>query len=368
MKKCFYSCARLGSIATVTLLAGCATFNNSEPPAIEPTVAGKTYHSLSDVQCQPLTMASGKNRAKVVVNEFTSRLEQPEGKTPIVAFSVPGNGYHQISIDSYVVKSVVKSAVKSGAGQGGEELFYPEIALLDQNSQLISKLDSHSVGYKKPGFTTPEGVGASFTIDNRALSGRKAHCIVIYTTDDLRQKKTTLINDAKEYARVRGVVPPPIPDPIARHGDTGNLAITIKSSETFGAAPVAVTPPAQSVMPTPAQLPETDNYLSSVKEHYVSGVRNALEQGEISKALDLRSELKEVSKATESFFISQYGKPKDQLAVPAAPEKAGYATEVMHHLQGSIVEKLKRGEGAAALKQVDKLRAVQEEVDRLFDR
>ena len=217
---------RLVAAGCFALLAGCSALMPAEQAAPKVVTPGKVYHSLAELKCLPLPEGAAQGRTRIILNESTQQLELPSGRTPVVAYDVPQSGYHKVSVKSYVIKDA----------RGRDELFFPEVALLDQHQQLISKIDPNVLKHQKPGFVTSEGVQATFDIDNRALSGRKTACLIVYTTDKLRREKTTLINQAKEYAKARGTEPLPVPDPVARHGNRGSLSIILKSHETYGSA------------------------------------------------------------------------------------------------------------------------------------
>ncbi|KEQ19437.1 hypothetical protein GZ78_05685 [Endozoicomonas numazuensis] len=350
-------------LAPFVFLTGCSyldihdTFQEETPEQVESE--GKLYDSIKGIKCQSLKFPEGKSRARVVVNEFTSRLKQPSGETPFLAFKLPETGVHKVIIDSYVIK------------EGDQEaLFYPEIVLLDKKGSIVGRVPKSQVKYRKPGFTTPEGIEAQFVVDNRIPSAERATCMLIYTTDALRQGKTTLINEQVAFAKARGVVPPPVPDPVALHGIQGHLGITMKSSGAFTSEVVPL-PVATSMTALTADLPPAveDSFSKEVKQHYVDAVNKSLKSGSISHALDARSELRNIVRATEGYFVSQYGKSAEQLSAPKAPDnKAGYAGKVLYHYQMQIADHLKSGQGAAALQTVDQVKSIQEEVDQLFNK
>ncbi|WP_461535618.1 MalM family protein [Spongorhabdus nitratireducens] len=338
------------------------------PKAVTP---GKVYRSLAELKCMPLPDGAVQGRTRIILNESTQQLELPSGKTPFVAYDVPQTGYHKITVKSYVIKD----------SRGKDELFFPEVALLDQHQQLISKIDPNVLKHQKPGFVTSEGVQATFDIDNRALGGRKTACLVVYTTDKLRGEKTTLVNQAKEYANARGIQPLPVPDPIARHGNYGSLNITLKSHEAYGAAALAITPvvaaaiaPAlasdrvEAMKPGPVSLPKEDKGFVEMQTYYISQVKQALSDKRLPEALKLRSQLRDIAQATEGYFVSQYGKSGDAVSLPQKPSEAGgYAAKALYQLQLKIAEQLKAGNGAGALQIVDQAHHFKSEIDQLFN-
>ncbi|WP_257280619.1 MalM family protein [Endozoicomonas sp. ISHI1] len=358
MKKQFlFACI----LAPVITLMGCSHFNSREETIKQPDSEGKVYNSVKDITCHPLRYPADKKQARIVVNEFTSRLKQSSGETPVLAFSLPQTGIHKVTINSYVVKDDDK-----------EQLFYPAVALLDQSHNIIAKVPERQIKYKKPGLTNAESIEAQFTIDNDKLSSEQAVCMLVYTTDELRKGKTTLMNEAKEYARAYGVVAPPVPDPVAIHGNAGHLAISIKSSEVAFAS-MPNTPLAASAAVIPGALSvEEDPFTKEVRQHYVDAVNKHLKSCDIARAMLARAELGNTLRDTEEYFVEQYGKPADKLNSPKTPGfedgYTEYAGKVLYHYQLQVYDYLKTGQGAAALKVIDQIKATLEKVDQLFDR
>lgn len=348
-------------------LSGCSVFQTeTRTEAVSDANRGKRFDSVADIICQPLVPVPGKDKTSVVVNEFTARLQQPSGMTPVLAYQIPVQGVHKISIDSYVIRHPGLSAFSLG----DSELFYPEIALLDEHNRVISKVDPAHVAYKKPGFTSEEGVGTSFTIDNRGSIPDKTACMLIYTTDSLRKKTTPLINEDKEYARVRGVVPPPIPDPVAQHGNFGHLRIKIQTEEAVMAVNPVVAAPVHRTVTKPVE-PEAsvpDANTEAIRSHYINGVRSDLEKGKISEALDKRAELKAVTSQTEHYFLKNFGKPASALPEIQSLTGSTYSEKASHTYIQRINHYLKTGKGSAALQLLDEVKQLQSDVDHLFDR
>ncbi|WOG29111.1 MalM family protein [Endozoicomonas sp. 8E] len=336
------------------VLTGCSHFNNREEVDFQPDSEGKVYNSVKHIACQPLRHPADKKQARIVVNEFTSRLKQSTGETPVLAFSLPPTGSHKVTVNSYVVREGDK-----------QQLFYPAIALLDQSNNIIARIPESQIKYKKPGFTSPESIEAQFVIDNDRRSNEQAVCMLIYTTDELRKGKTGLMNEAKAYAKAYGVVAPPVPDPLAIHGNTGHLAIGIKSSEV-ALASTAIVPEAATAVALPNAV--RDPFTKEVVQHYVDAVNKAFKSCNFGWAIVKRGELGNTFRDTKEYFVEQYGKPVDKLNAPKTPDAVdGYGGEVLYHYQLQIYEHLKAGQGAAALKVIDQIKAALDEVDKLFD-
>ncbi len=341
----------------VAFLSGCSMMEPKgiDAPPVSVSSPSQSFHALSEVSCQAMPLAPGKETFKAAISPAVDNIELASGQSPVLAYALPETGLHQVTVVSSVLRE----------GKGREEVFYPEVALLDRQGKVINTISADQVNYQKPGFLTDEGVATTFAFDNR--SQNPATCMVIYTTDEARKGKTKLLNEAKEYAKVRGTVALPVPDTYAKHGNTGKLAITLKSSATYAPAPVVAK--SVSVVQAPAVLAESDPFNEKVRAYYLKEVGDSLKQGQITKALDKRSELKEVAKATEGYFASQYQLGSGQVSKPTpVKNNEGFAGKALYHYQEKIADYLKAGKASSALKVVDDVRMVQEQVDQLFDR
>ena len=371
-KKIWQPAIKAAALVLVATGYGCSTFQTDKLVSMPDANQGKTFHSIADITCQPLPLMPGKDTARVVINEQTARLQLPSGLTPVLAYKIPGQGLHKIAIDSFVVRH----SGQSTAGSGDNELFYPEIALLNKDNVMTSKVDPHHVSYKMPGFTSEEGVGTSFTIDNRGSVADKPSCLLIYTTDDLREGTTTLTSEEKEYAKARGVVPNPGPDPVARHGNTGHLTIAMKSNGLVAVNPAIVpavmdhqgsATQATRQFAEPASL-TLDEHTREIRNHYLNGVKSALDQGNVTAALDRRAELKSVTADAEHYFLNNYGKSKAVIQSVGKNAGGSFADKARQLYKERMSDYLKQGKGSAALQLLDEVKALQADVDRLFDR
>ncbi|WP_263082008.1 MalM family protein [Endozoicomonas sp. Mp262] len=326
-----------------------------DAPPVSASRESRSFNSFSELICQAMPLVPGKHSFKVGVGQGNDTISLASGQSPVLTYGLPETGFHEITVASAVLHD----------GKGKEQIFYPQVSLLDREGNVVRTIGAEQVQYQKPGFMADEGVITSFVLDNRVQN--PATCMVVYTTDEARKGKTKLVNEAKEYAKVRGTVALPVPDTYAGHGNKGNLTITLKSSQAYTMTPVVA--PSVSVVKTPAVLPESDPFNKKVRAHYLNEVGDSLKQGEITKALDKRSELKEIARATEGYFASQYQLGMGQVTKPAPVKSSeGFAEKALHHYQEKIAGYLKAGQASSALKVVDDVRAMQEAVDQLFDR
>ena len=141
-----------------------------------------------------------------------------------------------------------------------------------------------------------------------ALGQQKLYVLVFTTEKDLQQT-TTLLDPAKAYAKGAGNAAPDIPDPIAKHTTDGVLKLKVKTNSTssvlvgplFGSSgPGPVT-----VGNTAAPAAKSEPMLSDTETYFNNGIKQAVKQGDIDKALKLMNEAERLgSKSARSTFIS----------------------------------------------------------------
>ncbi|MBS3007302.1 maltose operon protein MalM, partial [Klebsiella pneumoniae] len=140
-----------------------------------------------------------------------------------------------------------------------------------------------------------------------------------FTTPQDLQQTTKLIDPAKAYAKGTGNAVPDIPDPIAKHTTDGTLSLKVKTSSSssvlvgplFGSSgpgPVTVGNTAAPVAaPAAAAAPaaKSEPMLSDTETYFNNGIKQAVKQGDIDKALKLMNEAERLgSKSARSTFIS----------------------------------------------------------------
>ncbi|OED42520.1 hypothetical protein ACH42_12220 [Endozoicomonas sp. (ex Bugula neritina AB1)] len=213
------------AVTGIFLMTGCTTPSDSpldKANAWSTVVVNTQEVDLSEVNCLAMPVSSDKKRFSVKVPFNNEYLKLPTGRTPFVAYRIP-QGHYTITVDSYVVNPESKRDA---------EIFYPEIALINDEQVVTERIGGEKVKYFKPDVVKPEGLSLSFE-----TSQTHASCMLVYTTDEQRLGKTRLMNEGKEYAKVHGVVPPPLPDTYATHGDVGHLSISLKGPSAIMSLP-----------------------------------------------------------------------------------------------------------------------------------
>ena len=339
--------SKLNIAVTVTLLiSGCSYFQSPSETSQAHSPSKPRLISLTEVKCKPMPVTDNQLKFSAKPGQENVSVQLPSGITPFLAYTLPANT-QEIEIQSYPLHA---------GNYEKAEIFYPEAALLDHNNQVLRIINNAK--YQRQGIISTESLTSLVRLNH--IEDQRAVCLLVYTTDQARSKKTPLMNQTKEYARVRGIVAPPVPDVTARHGDNGDLRFSLKSDDT--------SPLATAALPT-IQQPVSDSFNNAMKSHYLDGIRKAIADKDVKKALALRTEFNNVLHATKGYFVSQFGRDKDKIIEPSAPfEDEGFAGKASYHYQSETYRYLKNGQASSALKLQDSLKHIQQQLDVLFDR
>lgn len=237
---------------------------------------------------------------------------------PVAAYSVPANiGELTITLTSEVNKNAV---------------FAPNVLVLDQNLTPAAYFPASFFTYQAPGVMTADRLEGTLKL-TPALGQQKLY-LLVFTTNKDTQQTTTLLDPAKAYAKGTGNAVPDIPDPIARHSTDGVLKVKVSTSSAssilvgplFGssgpgpvmvgntaapatayAAPAAAPAPAANA---PAPAAKSEPILNDTESYYNQAIRQAVDKGEIDKALKLLNEAERLgsTSARKTFISSVKGK------------------------------------------------------------
>ena len=249
---------------------------------------------------------------------------------PVAAYSVPASiGELTITLSSEVNK---------------ESVFAPNVLVLDQNLTPAAYFPSSFFAYEEPGVMSANRLEGVIKL-TPALGQQKLYLLVFTTHKDLQQT-TTMVDPAKAYAKGNGNAVPDIPDPIARHGTTGELSLKVRTSSSssilvgplFGskgpgpvtvgntaapaatyaapAATVAAAPaptysaPAPAPVAAPAPAVKTEPVLNDTESYFNQAIKQAVDNGDVDKALKLLDEAERLgsTSARKTFISSVKGK------------------------------------------------------------
>jgi len=226
---------------------------------------------------------------------------------PVAAYSLPANqGELTVTLSSEVAHN---------------QVFAPNVLVLDENLRPAAWFPSRFFSYQQPGVMSADRLEGVMKL-TPALGQQKIYLLVFTTAQDLSQT-TTLVDPAKAYARGTGHAVPDIPDPIARHGLEGKIKLKVSTSSAssilvgplFGSSgPTPVTvgntqPVAQTATRTAPAAPAAP-LVDDTESYFNQSIRQAVEQGNIDKALKLLDEAERLgsTSARRTFISSVKGK------------------------------------------------------------
>lgn len=182
-------------------------------------------------------------------------------------------------------------------------VFAPNVAVYDQNFQLIKTYKSTSFDYDRDDFVVGEALHGEVLL-TLPIDVTKVY-VLVYTTQSDLELTTTLIHPAKAFAIAKRVDPPKISDPVASHSTYGEVEISISEVGINQVAQQKALPaisnvPLQKEPATPpsAVLPDTQKY-------YHDAIKQAVAENNIPKALSLLEEAKALNVAgAQQVFVS----------------------------------------------------------------
>lgn len=222
----------------------------------------------------------------------------------VAAYSLPANiGELTITLSSEVKQN---------------QVFAPNVLVLDENMRAAAWFPAKFFTYQQPGVMAADRLEGVMKL-TPALGQQKIY-LLVFTTDKDLTETTTLLDPAKAYARGTGNAVPDIPDPIAQHSREGTLKLKVKTNSgssilvgplfgSSGPAPVTVgnTQPVAPATYRAAPAPEAkrEPIMTDTEGYFNQNIRQAVEQGNIDKALKLLDEAERVgSTSARQVFIS----------------------------------------------------------------
>ncbi|WEF27910.1 maltose operon protein MalM [Klebsiella aerogenes] len=309
MKKSLVAlCLSAGLLASVPAVSFADVNFVPQNTSAAPTIP---VSSLQQLTWTPVDQSKTQT-SKVAIAGQT--LNVPGITGPVVAYSVPANiGELTLTLTSEVDKQT--------------SVYAPNVLILDQSMTPSAFFPSSYFTYLEPGVMSADRLEGVMRL-TPALGQQKIYVLVFTTPQDLQQT-TKLIDPAKAYAKGTGNAVPDIPDPIAKHTTDGTLSLKVKTSSgssvlvgplfgSSGPGPVTVGNTAAPVYNAPAAAPapvaapvvaapaaKSEPMLDDTETYFNNGIKKAVKQGDIDKALKLMNEAERLgSKSARSTFIS----------------------------------------------------------------
>ncbi|TNH42135.1 maltose operon protein MalM [Photorhabdus luminescens] len=264
------------------------------PDIIAPSLSTTALQKLS---WQPINTSDTQT---IILNATSQHLNEGDIQGPIAAFALPANrGSLDITLSSLVQD---------------KQVYVPNVLVLDQGLRPAAFYPSSYFPYERPGVMSTDRLEG--TLKLTPALGQQQIYILVYTTHTDLQQSTQMVDPAKAYAQGVGNAVPAIPDPVARHTQTGTLKLKVKSEQNAGnitIGQVFSTPAQEPIIIGPTQATVTSSTPQKVKpvlsdtEHYFSdAIKKEIKNGNIDKALKLLDEAERLGSSTarETFINS----------------------------------------------------------------
>lgn len=340
----------------VSLLSACATHDSTDVAPPPPKV---TYESLETLNYSPLNIYDDGLVYTASLGQESARVSLDGEESPVLAWKIPSYGAYRFKLISQIERT--------GFGRKATA-FMPEVRLLDKDFNEIRTLPARALEYQKPGLMAQEYFYHTFVVDNRDPLIPHIEYMVVMMTDQGRQHQIMVVDQEKEYAKVRGTTPPMTDDIMATASENGNIVLEANALMT-SYVPANAPPPAYQA---PVQIGNkksvvVDNNLNTVaiSKAYREKVESLLDAGDVSSALKMREQLDIVQQTLQADFADLY-----KNGAVAQVKSGSVATDLTGQLSSAYKNQLitcfEAGDMAQALGLLDQIKSLQRHVDTLF--
>ncbi|OTA19452.1 maltose operon protein MalM [Xenorhabdus beddingii] len=264
--------------------------------AIAPALSLSALHKL---QWQPINTYDTQT---ITLSNTSQQLNEGDIRGTVAAFALPANqGSLEITLNSLIKD---------------RQVYSPNVLVLDEQLQPAAFYPSHYFRYQQPGIMSADRLQGVLKL-TPALGQQQIYLLVYTTLADLKSS-TQMVDPAKAYAQGVGNAVPTIPDPIARHTETGTLTLKVKSERDAGniligqASSVPASKPviigststqASQVKTAPMAIPQSTAptvkpVLNDTERYFNDAIKRAISNGNIDKALKLLNEAERLGSPT----------------------------------------------------------------------
>lgn len=335
------------SLVLSTFLAGCAS--TMPEPMVESFTPAVVYRQLEELPVQTLQIYDEPVQVEVDLAR-SDILQVGESESRALVWKVPAYGAYRFTLRSYVERS--NFARKA-------TVFMANVQLLDKNFVEIKTLSADRLKYQKPTMMDGEFAAHDFLVDNQDPMVTPIEYILVTMTDAGRQHTIEVVDQEKEYAKARGFMPPSTPDIFATASETGPISLTgVALNSSYAHAPKArtINPTyTPSAMPSKAVVTTTFDTVGESKI-YLDTMREYVSKGNISTALQMRQEVRQLHDNLQQQFVFLYGKPAESIQVVAEiPADITAEKRLTHIYQQQMNASFREGNTQAALALIDQL-------------
>ncbi len=272
----------VSALMSMSVLFGCASHQDFEPKS----GVDKQITSIQQIEWNEVAIPSSFS---VHFSNNAQHLESTLFSGPVAGFSFEATE-PRLTIE---VSGIVK----------GLQVFAPNLALFDQNFDLLRSYSSSYFDYDSDDFIKGDvlfgGIELNLPMNIKRIYG------VIYTTDEDLIGTTELLHPAKAMAIAKRTVPPAIDNPVAEHVEFGEVRVAIKRESTlFG---LNTSEKNASALEVPIQYSGSTSIKNMQQEnqsYYHKAIKSAVENNDIPKALSLLDEAKALKiKGAQEVFV-----------------------------------------------------------------
>ena len=342
----------------VSLLSACATHDSTDvAPPPPPKV---TAESLETLNYSPLNVYDDGLVYTTSLGQESAHVRLDGEESPVLAWKIPSYGAYRFKLISQIERS--------GFGRKASA-FMPEVRLLDKDFNEIRTLPARALEYQKPGLMAQEYFYHTFVVDNRDPLIPHIEYMVVMMTDQGRQHQIMVVDQEKEYAKVRGTTPPMTDDIMATASENGNIVLEANALMTSyvpaNAPPPAYQAPVQMGNKKSVVVDKKLNTTVAISKAYREKVKKLLDAGDVSSALKMREQLDTVQQTLQADFAVLY---KNGAVAQVKP--GSIATDLPGQLSSAYKNQLitcfEAGDMAQALGLLDQIKSLQQHVDTLF--
>ncbi|PHM62709.1 maltose operon protein MalM [Xenorhabdus ishibashii] len=279
-----------------TVKSGTAIANRAKS-GIETTNAAPTLSlpTLQKLQWQPV---NAHGTQTIILDSTSQQLNDGHIQGAVATFSLPANqGSLEITLNSLIKD---------------KQVYSPNVLVFDEQLRPAAFYPSHYFRYQQPSIMSTDRLEGVLKL-TPALGQQRIY-LLIYTTRSDLQASTQMVDPAKAYAKGVGNSVPDIPDPIARHTETGTLTLKVQSESNAGniligqvfsspaPKPVIVgstqTVSTSPIRTTPTADPVVKPVLNDTERYFNDAIKRAIHNGDVDKALKLLDEAERLGSPT----------------------------------------------------------------------
>ena len=341
----------------VSLLSACATHDSTD--VVPPPPPKVTYESLETLNYSPLNVYDEGLVYTTSLGQESARVSLDGEESPVLAWKIPSYGAYRFKLISQIERT--------GFGRKASA-FMPEVRLLDKDFNEIRTLPARALEYQKPGLMAPEYFYHTFVVDNRDPLIPHIEYMVVMMTDQGRQHQIMVVDQEKEYAKVRGTTPPMTDDIMAIASENGNIVLEANALMT-SYVPANAPPPAYQA---PVQMSnkksvvvDNNHNTVAISKAYREKVKKLLNAGDVTSALKMREQLDIVQQTLQADFAVLY-KNGAVAQVKPGSVAADLSGQLSSAYKNQLITCFEAGDMAQALGLLDQIKSLQQHVDTLF--